>query len=521
MTYKEIINEIKRNLTGNSNQDKSYLIAQSIKYKNHEYSSEIIKEISILLLDCLSDEEQKELIKKEMENDLDRLNLTTLKENINYLFELGKYLESDSIFDDSEKFPFICNLKYNPKNDFLGIFLYDILTFLSILGISDGTIHDNEVAFINYILNTNMTKNELIPMITVSLKENINQLPISFMILHEVENYFTEENANLTENLFLDYEAMGKIFIAIDENIDNSEIEFYNEYMNNLRTNLDNFKLSNYQTLVKGINSNNYSYEEESEEELLENGIQELKNRNYQEAEDTLKKVVKINPNNDTAWGQLCILYLETGNDSQALNAINHALEINSNNAYYWFDKGDTLFWLGDFEESIKCFDKSIELGSNETDDALAIKGMAFVRLNKMSEAKDCLMKSLELNPKNEYALKAVKNIPNFVEVPMLYDSARQVNINPLLFSKVAHISGMVDIAKANGVEINFEYDFRKGCILSHNENEYYFNLDELDGAIVYVNKISGSSMYDNMSDESRKEVEDAISGVLKKYGYK
>ena len=45
MTYKEIINEIKRNLTGNSNQDKSYLIAQSIKYKNHEYSSEIIKEI--------------------------------------------------------------------------------------------------------------------------------------------------------------------------------------------------------------------------------------------------------------------------------------------------------------------------------------------------------------------------------------------------------------------------------------------------------------------------------------------
>ena len=56
MTYKEIINEIKRNLTGNNNQDKSYLIAQSIKYKNHEYSSEIIKEISILLLDCLSDE---------------------------------------------------------------------------------------------------------------------------------------------------------------------------------------------------------------------------------------------------------------------------------------------------------------------------------------------------------------------------------------------------------------------------------------------------------------------------------
>lgn len=273
--------------------------------------------------------------------------------------------------------------------------------------------------------------------------------------------------------------------------------------------------------MVNGINSNNYSYEEESEEELLEKGIQELKNRNYQEAEDTLKKVVKINPNNDTAWGKLCILYLETENDSQALNAINHALEINSNNDYYWFDKGDTLFWLGDFEESIKCFDKSIELGSKETDDALAIKGMAYVRLNKMSEAKDSLMKSLELNPKNEYALKAVKNIPNFIDVPMLYDSARQVNINPLLFSKVSHISGMVDIAKANGVKINFEYDFRKGCILSHNGNEYYFNLDELDGAIVYVNKISRSSMYDNMSDESRKEVEDAISGVLKKYGYK
>ncbi|MBO7443696.1 MAG: hypothetical protein J6T69_02620, partial [Methanobrevibacter sp.] len=41
----EIISQIKRNLSGNPDLDRDYLISQLDYYQNHEYSYEIIKEI--------------------------------------------------------------------------------------------------------------------------------------------------------------------------------------------------------------------------------------------------------------------------------------------------------------------------------------------------------------------------------------------------------------------------------------------------------------------------------------------
>ena len=55
--YKEIIENIQKSLSGNSDMDKDYLISQLDFYKNHEYASEITKEISRLFWDCLSEEE--------------------------------------------------------------------------------------------------------------------------------------------------------------------------------------------------------------------------------------------------------------------------------------------------------------------------------------------------------------------------------------------------------------------------------------------------------------------------------
>ena len=46
---KEIINQIKRNLSGNPDLDRDYLVSQLDYYKNHESAYEIIKEISGLI----------------------------------------------------------------------------------------------------------------------------------------------------------------------------------------------------------------------------------------------------------------------------------------------------------------------------------------------------------------------------------------------------------------------------------------------------------------------------------------
>ena len=58
--YEEIINEIKANLGENRELNKKYLSSQMEKYIDHPYNKEIIREISRMMWDCLTDEEQNE-----------------------------------------------------------------------------------------------------------------------------------------------------------------------------------------------------------------------------------------------------------------------------------------------------------------------------------------------------------------------------------------------------------------------------------------------------------------------------
>ena len=478
---------------------------------------------------------------KKSKNDLE-----ILKEHVAKMHEIGTMFELNDVFNDKDKFPLISSLKSNPNINIPNIFLDDFFRFLSYLGIADGILHNNEIAFMNYIFDTNWTERDLVPMIKHAVETDNGQfLPMSFMIIHEMDlNYAINITPNLngTENLFNDYEEMGKLFIAIDENINRSEIKLFTDFMSNLRVNLNQFKLIGYKNLVSSLdfedNENNFSFstktnnpnkcstelKEETEEELLDKGIKQLEYKNFQEAEDSLKKVVEINPNNAKAWSKLCVLYQNQKNYPKALEAINKSLKINSESDQAWFNKGQTLFWMGEFRSSIPCFNQAVRLNPDECDDALAIKGMAFVRLNKMPEAHSNLRQCLEINPKNALAIEAIKHMPDFGYNTVLdthIKSARKINVNPLLFAKVIHTAVLADMAKDKGEPIHFEYDFRRGCILKHNDKEYFFNLDEIDAATVYVERIQSNVMWDTMSDESKDEINNITDEVMRELGYK
>ena len=60
--YEKIIKEIKSNLGENKDLNRQYLSAQIEVYKDHPYNKEIIKEISRLMWDCLSEDEKQEYI---------------------------------------------------------------------------------------------------------------------------------------------------------------------------------------------------------------------------------------------------------------------------------------------------------------------------------------------------------------------------------------------------------------------------------------------------------------------------
>ena len=85
--YEDIINEIKSNLGENPDLNKQYLSLQIEKYSDHPYNKEIIKEISRMMWDCLSEDEKKEFIEiSDNENPImDILN------DISYDIESGDY----------------------------------------------------------------------------------------------------------------------------------------------------------------------------------------------------------------------------------------------------------------------------------------------------------------------------------------------------------------------------------------------------------------------------------------------
>ena len=122
--YEEIIEEIKSNLGENNELNRKYLSDQIDIYKDHPYNKEIIKEISRLLWDCLSDDEKQEFIDmSEQENPImDILNdIYYDVENGNYdipLEKLNKFMETfTEMFEDDK----VSEYHYftNPMEDIL------------------------------------------------------------------------------------------------------------------------------------------------------------------------------------------------------------------------------------------------------------------------------------------------------------------------------------------------------------------------------------------------------------------
>ena len=97
--YEEIINEIKANLGENKQLNRKYLSSQIEKYKDHPYNTEIIREVSRMMWDCLSDEEKDEFISiSENENPImDILN------EISEPIELGQYKKALEMMDEFMK----------------------------------------------------------------------------------------------------------------------------------------------------------------------------------------------------------------------------------------------------------------------------------------------------------------------------------------------------------------------------------------------------------------------------------
>lgn len=94
--YDEIIRKIKSNLGSNNDLNKQYLSSQIEVYKDHPYNIEIIKEISRMMWDCLSEDEKQEFISiTEKENPI-----KDILDDIYFDIENGNYQKALEVLEE-------------------------------------------------------------------------------------------------------------------------------------------------------------------------------------------------------------------------------------------------------------------------------------------------------------------------------------------------------------------------------------------------------------------------------------
>ena len=166
--YKEIIENIQKSLSGNLDMDKDYLISQLDFYKNHEYASEITKEISRLFWDCLSDEEVDFLNESHEKNEI----LKTFDKAIGLVEDNDKKTALEVL----EKFFDTFIDKYSSSNDYrYHSFLnpLEVLIFYNYIGFDEDKLDE-------YNIDDKKDKAAI---------EKLNNTPFERRSVHKLGNY--------------------------------------------------------------------------------------------------------------------------------------------------------------------------------------------------------------------------------------------------------------------------------------------------------------------------------------------
>ena len=165
---------------------------------------------------------------------------------------------SDALDKGSAPLWYYAKENYNVTLD--AILFNDILNWLTYLGLSDGNLCKEELKFINYILDTSFSKEDILDYLNNNPMDDYeNTIPTSFIVFYEFDKY-TRDNGNkssgeIVESLYNIFGSVGQQFIKLDKDLTESEKEAFDTFMGNLRINLDDLKKFNYQNMVMDLNT--------------------------------------------------------------------------------------------------------------------------------------------------------------------------------------------------------------------------------------------------------------------------
>ena len=141
------------------------------------------------------------------------------------------------------------------------LILDDLFKYFSFLGLGDGKITDNELDFINELLQTSYTSQDILNL----TDDELGKVPVSFECLHELDVFaqeFDMTGVKSCNELFESYKFLGKFFITVDGKLDSEVLEKYNHYIAGLEEELGDYLFDDYEI--------NYTFDKPEKEEVEE-----------------------------------------------------------------------------------------------------------------------------------------------------------------------------------------------------------------------------------------------------------
>ena len=154
-------------------------------------------------------------------------------------------------------------LKNNSLED---IIQKDLFNYFSYLGLGDGKITDNELEFINLILDKNFTKEDI-------TKQNIDEIPVSFSCLKEIDDVAKNLDmcqVNSCNELFSCFKIFGKFFITVDDDLNEDVLKLYANYISKLESTLTNENITLKPAKLPDSDEINKQEDQHSLEEYLD-----------------------------------------------------------------------------------------------------------------------------------------------------------------------------------------------------------------------------------------------------------
>ncbi|WP_458453091.1 AAA family ATPase [Methanobrevibacter sp.] len=149
------------------------------------------------------------------------------------------------------------------------IILDDLFKWLAYLGLGDERITDNELEFINTLLESTYTRDDILALSDMKL----DSTPLlSFKCLSELDSFgqsFDMNNLNSASELYETYKLLGKFFITVDNELNENVLKDYNAYIDYLKQNYENIT-------EKPLKLNIPKEKNDGEEESLEDYLDEL-----------------------------------------------------------------------------------------------------------------------------------------------------------------------------------------------------------------------------------------------------